>query len=471
MNRVAFKPRPHQQLAIEFLLGSQRRINLWAMMGMGKTVSALMQLVVARELLGDDAPTLVIAPKRVAEVTWPSEVAKWEQFKGLDVAAIVGNKVDRLAAVKADRAIHTVNYDNIPWLVEYWGHRWPYRRVIADESTKLKSYRTRGGGRRAQELARVAHRYVREWVNMTGTPSPNGLIDLWGQQWFIDKGRRLGETFSAFRDRWFTFNQYSHRYTPLPHAEKEITELLSDCTLPLRVEDWFDLDKPVVSTIEVELPQKARKLYDQMERQFVTSVDGHHVEAQIALARSAKCLQIASGTVLTNDLETGRPTGEVVDVHDAKLEALESLLGEMGGENVMVAYHWRGDLAKIKRAFPHAVALAEETDTKAVIERWNRGEIPLLLVHAQSAGHGLNLQYGGRTLVFYSFDWKLEEHDQVIERIGPMRQHQAGLDRAVLIYYLVAKNTLDEDVLLRLRDKADVQTSLSSAIASAKRRA
>jgi hypothetical protein len=462
-----FSPRPHQQVQIEYMLGERRRFNVWAMMGMGKSAASLYTLHVARELLGDDAPTLVLAPKFVADTVWPDEAQKWEQFRGLEVSSITGAVKDRLAAVGRDVPIHAVNYQNIPWLVDYWGSRWPYRRVIADESTRLKSHRAKQGGVRTQALAKVAFKYVNEWINLTGTPSPNGLLDLWGQQWFIDKGERLGTSFSAFRDRWFKLDPYKHKYDPYRGAEEEIIHLLSDCTLSLRVEDWFDLDKPVVATVPVKLPPAARKLYNKMERELVASFAGRHIEAPVAMTKSMKCAQIASGAVLTNDEKTGKPTGEFVEVHDAKLQALEALLDELGGEPVIVSYYWQADLARLKRAFKHGTALADEKDSKRVIRDWNAGKIPLLFLHPQSAGHGLNLQLGGRALVFYSYGWGLEEHEQIIERIGPMRQRQAGLDRSVLLYYLTAEDTIEEDIKARLADKADLQTAVSTAMARA----
>ena len=471
MNRP-FIPRPHQQALIEFLAQPGLRKNVWAMMGMGKTSGTLFSLHVACALIGDDSPTLVLAPKRVAETVWPEETEKWDLFRHLEVTPIVGSRAAREKAVARDTPIHAINYENIPWLVERFGKAWPYRRVIADESTRLKSFRTgHGSGIRARALSMVAFKYVTEWINLTGTPAPNGLLDLWGQQWFIDRGARLGATFTAFKDRWFKADPYSYAITPLFGAQKEITDLLSDCTLSLRVEDWFNIDKPVVTTVPVKLPESARKLYRTVERQFMASIGNIHVEAATAMAKSAKCLQIASGTVIPTDEESGKASGKAVEVHSAKIDALESVLDELGGENVLVVYHWAGDLGRLRRAFPKAVALADHKDTRRVVADWNAGKIPLMFLHAQSAGHGLNLQDGGRAVVFYSYDWSLENHDQVLERIGPMRQMQSGHNRAVLVYYLAAEGTIDEAVLLRLRDKADVQTSLSSAIASANRRA
>jgi len=462
-----FTPRPHQQAMIEYMLGERRRLNVWMFMGGGKSSSALFSIHVARSLLGDDAPTLVLAPKYVADVTWPDETQKWEQFKHMEVASITGSEKNRLAAVKQDAAIHAVNYQNIPWLVEYWGAKWPYRRVIADESTRLKSHRAKQGGVRTQALAKVAFKYVSEWINLTGTPAPNGLLDLWGQQWFIDGGRRLGSSFSAFQDRWFQYDKYTNVYRPMPSAREEIIALLSDCTLSLRIEDWFDLDEPVVTTVPVKLPPAARALYNKVERDLVASFEGRHIEAPVAMMKSMKCAQIASGAVLTNNEETGKPTGEFVEVHDAKLQALESLLDEMGGEPVIVSYHWQADLVRLKRAFKQGVSLADAKDSKKVIRDWNAGKVPLLFLHPQSAGHGLNLQLGGRALVFYSYSWGLEEHEQIIERIGPMRQRQAGLERSVLLYYLTAEDTIEEDIKARLADKADLQTAVSTAMARA----
>lgn len=436
------------------------RVNVWAGMGTGKTVSTLTALD-ALTLLDDPFPALVLAPLRVAQSTWPSEVRKWAHLHGLKVRAAVGDTNARVAAVYAGADIVATNYEQVPWLVDHWGDRWPYKTVIADESTRLKSFRLRQGGVRAQALGKVAHKHVKRWVNLTGTPAPNGLRDLWGQAWFLDAGQRLGRTFSAFENRWFASKQvgsspFARQLTPLPHAQAEIEERLRDLTITVRAEDFLDLPPLIENTIRVELPPTARRHYRELEREMFTVLSGGlEVEAFSAAAKTMKCLQAANGALYIDD------QGNWKELHDAKFEALLSVIEEAAGAPVLVAYHFKSDLARLQRILPSARTL--DTDPRT-LEQWNRGEIPVLLAHPASAGHGLNLQDGSNHIVFFSLNWNLEEHEQIIERIGPTRQAQAGYNRPVYVHRIVAADTVDELVLMRLQSKASVQQVLLEAM-------
>lgn len=449
-----FKPHPYQQLLIDHMLANER-CAIWAGMGMGKTTSTLTVMDILRLL--DDDPILVIAPLRVATQTWLYEVEKWAHINHLHVRPIVGPLQARLAAVNATADIYTINYEQLPWLVEFWGDKWPYRTVVADESTKLKSFRLRQGGKRPQALAQVAHTRVKRFIELTGTPSPNGLIDLWGQIWFIDKGQRLGRTFSAFRDRWFTSHPSGFGYIPLKHAQNEIQARLSDICLTVEAKDWFDLKQPIVNDIYVDLPIKARKVYEDMEKQMFAELEcGSALEAANAASRTIKCLQIANGAAYTD--ETGSAWTEL---HDLKLQALDEVIEEAAGMPVLVAYHFKSDLARLKRAFPQGRELDKNP---ATLKAWNRGEIPVLFAHPASAGHGLNLQDGGNILVFFGHWWNLEERQQIIERIGPTRQLQAGYDRPMFIHNIIARDTVDDMVIERINTKAEVQDILLAAM-------
>ena len=448
-----FTPRPYQQIIIDHILANDR-CAVWAGMGMGKTVSALTVIDAVR--LVDDDPILVLAPTRVANTTWPEEAAKWEHTAHLTVAPVTGDMQGRVVAVRQRAAVHAINYENLPWLVEYWGDRWPYRTVIADESTKLKSFRLRQGGKRAQALARVAHTKVKRFVELTGTPSPNGLQDLWGQVWFIDRGQRLGRTYEGFKQRWFRPHPSGFGLEALPHAQKEIQELLSDICITVEAKDWFDLREPIVNNIYVDMPARARKTYEDMEKQMFTELDsGHEIEAFNAASRTIKCLQIANGAAYTEG------NTEWQDVHDQKLQALESVVEEANGMPVLVAYHFKSDLARLKKHFPKGRELDKNPKT---LTDWNKGKIPLMFAHPQSAGHGLNLQDGGNILVFFAHWWNLEERLQVIERIGPTRQLQAGHDRPVWIHNIIARKTVDELVIERVNTKREVQDILMGAM-------
>ena len=457
-----FTPRPYQTMIVDYIV-SNPRCSVWAGMGTGKTVSTLTALDIL--FLVEDGPALVIAPKRVAVSTWPDEIAKWSHLSNMVVSPIVGSPADRKAALRKRADVYTINYENLPWLVETVGASWPFKIVVADESTKLKGFRIRQGGKRAQALARVAHSKTRRFVMLTGTPAPNGLQDLWGQSWFIDKGQRLGFSFTAFQDRWFRQvrvgdDAHAVQLTPLPFAQQQIEDQLRDVCITVDAADYFDLEQPIVNVIRVELPAKAFALYREMERElFIQLESGHEVEAFNAASRTVKCLQIASGAIYTDD------KGAFHEVHDAKLDALESIIEEAAGMPVLVAYHFKSDLARLQKRFAAGRTLDADP---ATLRDWNAGKIPVLFAHPQSAGHGLNMQDGGNILVFFSHWWNLEEHQQIIERIGPVRQMQAGYRRPVFIHHIVAKGTMDELVMARRETKREVQDLLLEAMKGAR---
>lgn len=455
-----FQPRGYQHQALDFLRATPR-CNLWAGMGLGKTVTCLTLLDFYYNVWGDDAPTLVLAPKRVAVSTWPDEARKWTHLQRLKVVSVTGDLKQREAALKQRAHVYVTNYDNLVWLrlhFEEAGKPWPFRRVIADESTRLKSFRLRQGGVRAQALSKVAHVDVAEWWNLTGTPSPNGLDDLWGQQWFIDSGARLGRTYSAFQQRWFhpIRNGQFTKWQVSEHAQEQIQAKLADCSLTIDPADWFDLQKPIVNIIRVQLPPSARAKYRELEREMFTQLQaGEEVEVFNAAALSLKCLQLANGAVYLDPQRYGPDVA--IEVHDAKIEALESVVEEANGAPILVAYHFKSDLARLQRAFPGGRTLDAEPST---IVDWNAGRIPLLFAHPASAGHGLSLQDGGNIIVFFGQWYDLEQHDQIIERIGPVRQLQSGHNRPVFVHYIIADKTVDEVVMARRESKTGVQQLL-----------
>ena len=455
------KLRDYQRAVVGHMLAHER-CNVWAGMGTGKTVSTLTALQ-GLAMVEDPFPALVLAPLRVASSTWPGEVRKWAHLEGLRMRDASGTRLGVNFNPKGADII-AVNYDNAEALVNYFlgdDLAFPFRTVIADESTRLKSFRIKQGGKRAQALGKVAHKHVRRWVNLTGTPAPNGFLDLWGQQWFIDGGARLGRSFSAFEDRWFRVKrapgqQYGGTVEMLEGAQAEIESRLADCTLTVRAGDFLDLPPLIENTIEVELPATARRHYRELEREmFTVLAGGAEIEAVNAAWRTMKCLQAANGALYTDQ------QGAWKELHDAKLDALSSVVEEAAGAPALVAYHFKSDLARLQHAFPQGRALDADPRT---IERWNQGRIPLLFVHPASAGHGLNLQDGGNILVFFGLWWDLEAHEQVIERIGPTRQAQAGHNRPVYVHRIVARQTVDELVLRRLQTKASVQQILLEAM-------
>ncbi|MBY4723902.1 MULTISPECIES: DEAD/DEAH box helicase [Burkholderia] len=481
--RRVFTPWKYQSLIIEHEQEIERS-NVWAGMGLGKTGSTLTALESLYHFGIETMPTLVCAPLRVAQSTWPDECEKWEHLSGMEVVPILGDAGRRAMQLRRDAPVFSINYENLPWLIDWFKHNprpWPFGTVVADESTKLKSTRVSnqrstkgkefvkksGGSVRGRALAEVAHTKVHRWVNLTGTPSPNGLQDLWGQQWFVDGGQRLGRSYSAFEERWFQSvpnGSGYHQTRPLPHAQPQIQEALADCTISLDPADWFDLDDPIVRPVYVELPAAARRLYRDMERQMFMEIDDSPIEAMNAASKTMKCLQLANGAVYKQE-DDGRDTAPWHEVHDLKLQALEEIVEEAAGMPVLVAYHFKSDLARLQRAFPRGRQLDHNPQT---IRDWNAGKIPVMFAHPASAGHGLNLQDGGNILAIFGHWWNLEEYMQIVERIGPVRQLQAGHRRPVFIYPIIARDTIDEDVVERRETKRAVQDILLDAM---KRRA
>lgn len=461
---MEYTPREYQTLIANHIV-EYPRCAIWAGMGMGKTSSTLTALVNLDMIEDDVFPVLVLAPLRVAMSTWPEEVRKWDHTRHFRVSPIVGTTQERIAALSRKADVYTINYENIPWLVEYLGAQWKFKTVVSDESTKLKSFRTRQGGVRTKALSLVAHSRVKRFIELTGTPAPNGLIDLWGQLWFVDAGQRLGRVFTAFKERWFGASFDGWGVVAHKHSQKEIEDLLRDVCLTVEAKDYFDLKDPIVRTVLIKLPVKVRRHYDEMEKELFTEIEGHEIEAFNAAARTQKLLQLCSGAVYVDPLTEGdhdkKRSREWRQVHDEKIQALESIVEEAAGMPVLVAYHFKSDLARLLKAFPKGRELDSNPST---IKQWNDGKIPLLFAHPASAGHGLNLQYGGNILVYFSHDWNLENRLQILERIGPVRQLQAGLDRPVFVYNIVAENSVDELVIARVETKRDVQDLLLEAM-------
>jgi SNF2 family DNA or RNA helicase len=449
-----FTPHDYQREAMEWLY-RHPRTALWMPMGGGKTVSSLTALT-HLDFLEPVFPVLVLAPKRVAISTWVDEVIKWNHLKHLKVSVINGTPKQRQAALDTPADVYTMAYDNLSWLCETLGDDWPFVTVVADELTRLKSFRIRQGSKRAGALGKVAHTKVKRFIGLTGTPSANGLKDLWGQTWFLDRGERLGRTFSAFEQRWFRKGYDGFSLQPLAHAQAEIQELLSDICLTVT---GLPVDEPIHNPIYVDLSSNVRGIYTAMEKEMFAEIGAEGVEAANAAVRTQKCLQIANGAIYTDE------DGNWEAVHDAKLDALESVIEEANGAPVLVAYNFKHDLARLRHRFPKARVLDADPDT---IRQWNAGNIEILFAHPASAGHGLNLAEGGNILAFFGLNWSLEEHLQIIERIGPMRQKQAGFDRPVFVHYIMTRNTVDDMVFDRLQSKKSVQEILLEALKARK---
>ena len=460
MTRRAYQPRPFAPLAMGHLRDVPR-CALWAKPGVGKTVLTLTHLDILHRVWGEDRPTLVLAPLRVARDTWAKESTKWVHLAGLEVAPVVGTVAERKAALRriGNAPIATTNYEQLPWLIDTLGDRWPFATIVADEATRLKGFRLKQGTQRAQALGRVAHRKVERFIQLTGTPSPNGLKDLWGQLWFLDAGERLGRSYQAFESRWFAYRRVQDAISKkveiqpimMPHAYREIMERVRDLCLTLDPRDWFDLREPVVNVIEVDLPPTARLRYRELERDLFTQLAANaNVEVFNAAGLSNKCRQLANGAAYTDG-------STWTQVHGEKLDALQELMDETGDAPLLVAIEFRFDREMILGRWPDALDLA----TRDGMDRAMRGEGKLWLGHPASMGHGVDgLQEHCCDVVFFGQTWNLEHHDQIIERVGPMRQMQAGKDRPTFVHYIVACGTVDEAVVARLDGKRSVQDAL-----------
>jgi SNF2 family DNA or RNA helicase len=450
-----FIPRPYQELAIRHIINTPK-CALFVFMGAGKSAAVLTALDQLSMVEDNIFPCLIIAPLRVANSVWKQETEKWSSLSHLKMSVVTGPQQQRFSALDAKADIYVTNYDNIQWLEQHTAARWPFKTIVADELTRLKGYRNRQGTMRARALAKMCQLHCKRFIGLTGTPAPNGLKDLWGQLWFLDGGERLGRTYTAFEQRWFQRGWDGYSLQPLPHAQKEIQEKISDICLSVDPKDYFDLKAPIETDVFVELPPDARKLYKEMETKMFMEIEKEPIEAFNAASRTNKCSQLANGAVYYEE-----NSKDYKEVHDEKIKALEEIVEEAAGAPILVAYNFRSDLERLKKAFPQGKALDKKSET---IAQWNKGSIPILFAHPASAGHGLNLAKGGNVIVFYGLTWGMEEHTQIIERIGPVRQLQEGLDRNVFIYRILARNTIDEDMLERLKTKESVQNVLLKAM-------
>lgn len=458
----SFTPRPYQKLITRWML-EHKRVGIWAFMGAGKT-SATLDFIATLHLF-DPSPVLIIAPLLVARDVWSDERDKWEDFSHLRVSTIIGSLSDRLRAIRTPADLYTVNFEQLPWLINYFGEKWPFKTVIVDECSKLRGFKgseqiskngkifiRSGGTKRSSCLAKIAHTKIERFIGLTGTPASNGLKTLWGPMWFLDKGKCLGRTFQDFSMRWFVLGYDGFTLLPLPHAEKEIMESVSDVCFSLVAKDWFDLKEPVVNNIEVRLPLEAKRLYDDMEKDMYAEINTHGIEAVNAGVKRIKCSQMANGAIYTDDKHAAFET-----LHDAKIKALERIIEEAVGMPVLVVYEYRHDLERLLKAFPQGKALDKNKQT---VRDWNKGKIPLMFLHAASAGHGNNFQDGGNIIVYFGVGVDLELYMQVLERIGPVRQLQSGYNRPVFVHHLIAKDTTDELDMKRIQTKRSIQDLL-----------
>lgn len=441
---MRYNPHGYQVKATERIL-HQKKVGLFLDMGLGKTVITLTAI---KELIEDFAvwKVLVIAPKRVAEDTWSREHEKWDHLSELRISKVLGSPAQRMKALKTDADVYVIGRDNVKWLVELFGKSWPFDMVVIDELSSFKN----PSAQRFRALKKVMPLSDRV-VGLTGTPSPNGLMDLWAEIYLLDRGERLGRTISEYRERYFRAgarNGYIvYRWEPYSYSQKEIERKISDICMSMSAEDYLELPERIDNEIRIRLSDKEQKLYDQMESDQLLRIEDEAVVALNAAAVMNKLLQMSNGCVYADG-------GDVVRIHERKLEALEEII-DTTGEPVLVFYSFKHDLEAIRKRIPEAGELKSSED----IARWNRGETRVLLCHPASVGYGLNLQDGGHVIVWYGLTWSLELYQQANARL--FRQ---GQQKAVIIHHLITDGTVDEQVMKALKAKDTSQSALLEAL-------
>lgn len=441
---MKYKPHNYQQFATDFIL-NQSICCLMLDMGLGKTVITLTALWQLSLDSFDVSRVLVIAPKRVAEDTWPKELAKWEHLTGLTSSLVLGSAAERKAALQRKAFLYIINRENVAWLVK--NHYWDFDMVVIDELSSFKSNKAE----RFKAMKKVRPMVTRI-VGLTGTPAPNTLMDLWPQMYLMDMGRRLGRFIGGFRDRFFLPDKRNreiiYSYKPREGAEDAIYALISDICISMKAADYLDMPERIDNRIEVSMSPKERKLYDDFQKDMVLSIGDEELDAVNAAVLSNKLLQMANGAVYGEDKK-------VIPIHDRKLDVLEDLVEAANGKPLLVAYWYKHDLQRIKARFKNARCI----DTAKDIDDWNAGQIPLALIHPASAGHGLNLQDGGCTIVWFGLTWSLELYQQLNARLW-----RQGQKHTVVIHHIVTKGTHDEDVMRVLENKDTRQSALIEAV-------
>lgn len=441
---MQYRPHNYQQYASDFIL-EHPVCCLLLDMGLGKTVitlTALWELALDRFDIGK---VLVIAPKRVAADTWPKELEKWEHLTGLSASLVIGSRKQREDALARPAFLYIINRENVSWLVE--NYRWDFDTLVIDELSSFKSNKAE----RFKALKKVRPK-VQRVIGLTGTPAPNSLLDLWPQMYLLDMGKRLGRFITGYRERFFVPDKRNreiiYSYKLRAGAEEAIYSLISDICISMKAVDYLDMPERIDNRIEVQMSAKEKKLYDDFCRDMVVQIGDAELDAVTAGALSNKLLQMANGAVYGNDKK-------VCPIHSRKLDALEDLVEAANGKPLLVAYWYKHDLSRIRERFPMARCINTSED----ISDWNAGKIPLALIHPASAGHGLNLQDGGCTIVWYGLTWSLELYQQLNARLW-----RQGQKHTVVIHHIITKGTHDEDVMKALENKDVRQASLIEAV-------
>ena len=442
---MKYTPHDYQQYAADFIL-EHPVAAVFLEMGLGKTVvtlTAIQELCLNRVEI---RKVLIVAPLRVARDTWPAEIHKWDHLRSLTYSVAVGTETERMTALMTKASLHIINRENLDWLINKSGLPFDYDMVVIDELSSFKSHQSK----RFRSLLKVRPR-LKRIVGLTGTPSSNGLMDLWAEFRILDMGERLGRFITGYRERFFLPDKRSaqmvYSYKPAPGAEQSIYDRISDITISMKSCDFLTMPECVINEVAVRMDAREKQIYDSLRQTMVAKLEGKEIDAVNAASLSGKLLQIANGAVYDDDRKYHH-------IHDRKLDALEDIIEAANGKPVLVAYWYKHDLQRIRQRFS-----VREIKTSEDILDWNAGKIPVAVIHPASAGHGLNLQSGGNTMVWFGLTWSLELYQQTNARLW-----RQGQKDTVVIHHIIAKDTIDERVMAALRKKEQTQTALIDAV-------
>lgn len=442
---MQYSPHEYQTYATNFILEHPVAAVLLEM-GLGKsviTLTAIYELMLNRFEI---QKVLVIAPLRVARDTWPAEIEKWEHLAGLTYSVAIGTEAERLAALRRPAHLYLINRENVDWLITKSGIPFDFDMVVIDELSSFKSH----AAKRFKSLLKVRPT-VKRMVGLTGTPSSNGLMDLWAEFRILDMGQRLGRYITHYRNNFFVPDKRNQQmifsYKPRAGAEDAIYRLISDITISMKSADFLKMPECIINEVPVALSEKEWSVYQALKEDMVVDLKDEEIDAVNAAVLSGKLLQMANGAVYNEEKE-------VIHIHDRKLDTLEDLIEGANGKPVLVAYWYNHDLQRIKERFS-----VREIKTSQDIKDWNNGEIPVAVIHPASAGHGLNIQFGGSTIIWFGLTWSLELYQQTNARLW-----RQGQNDTVVIHHIIAKDTIDEDVMAALRKKEKIQSALIDSV-------
>lgn len=447
---MKYTPHDYQKYATKFII-ENKIAAVFLDMGLGKTSITLTAL---NDLLFDSFDVhkvLIVAPLRVARSTWAEEINKWEHLKNLKYSIAVGSESERKTALMKKADIYIINRENLQWLIEKSGVPFDFDMIVIDELSSFKNHQAK----RFKALMKVRPK-VKRIVGLTGTPSSNGLMDLYAEFRLLDMGQRLGRFIGQYRDTCFKPDKRNgaiiYSYKPLPFAEDAIYKKISDITISMRAAEYLKMPKLISSEVAVKLSEKEKAKYEEFKKELVLELPEKEITAANSAALSNKLIQMANGAVYSDD-------EEIINIHEQKLDALEDIIESANGKPILVAYWYKHDLTRITERFRKIGVDYQYINSEASIRKWNNGEIPVALIHPASAGHGLNLQSGGSTIVWFSLTWSLELYQQTNARL-----YRQGQKNTVVIQHIVTKDTIDEDILKALEKKEMGQDALMEAV-------